>query len=141
MGQIRDIKRKYKEPRMNKYVRRLISVCRYKKENDCDKGLEPEIGFLAKNVFEHLNYNNWTSRARAAYLLRNIKGAQSLIFIDMEEVYGKLISLMKKENETRLLVSKIALDTYDLLMDDFKANSVFDFDRAIDHRNKKSKNG
>lgn len=110
----------------------LPFICQYS-QPPCAKGFEPGEGFNAKNVYEHLSYQLWPERARAASLLRNLKTSPNKDDVNMYDLYEKLVSLMKTENEKSLFVNKLAFETYkDLTGFHPKLDGVFNFDAAIE---------
>ncbi len=123
-------------------IEQPVAICKFITEpnvSPCAWGMEPPIGYDAGNVLHHITEKIWTERARAACLLRNIKTSQHKDKINKEELFDKLTSLMKQENENSLFVSKIALYTYSQLTG-FSSSGVFDFEGAInDWRNPERK--
>ncbi len=98
--------------------------------------LEPTQGFQAKNVVDHLRYPECSSRAKAAFLLRNIESATDKDSVDKKEILERLIFIIKSDSS--LLVSKLALDRYSQFTD-FSPTDIFDFQGAINHWNKDHK--
>lgn len=127
--EIKKIKKIYKDSNgvMNYIVRHSAAIG----SND-GKGFQPPTGYDAKIVFKHLSDSLWIERARAARLLKDIESAQYEDEIDRVNLYDSLINLMKKENESSLCVSKMALNAYASLMS-YKIKDVFDFEGAFKH--------
>lgn len=131
--EIKTIQSTYSPDILTLWIERPIAICKFITEPNvrpCDWGFESPTGYDAKNVFNHLTRPLWTERARAACLLRNIKTAQKKDQINKEELYDKLVALMKKENENSLFVNTMALYTYAELTR-FSPSEIFDFEGAI----------
>lgn len=132
--QIKRVKDLYKNDLLNPIVQDFRAICK-KPYSKCPypEQREPFEGFDADNVFRCLRDEKlWTERARAAFMLRNIEKASTNEHVTPEGLYKKLIDHMREKNEPSLLVSKMAFDTYRLLVGDEEKNvDVFDFERAI----------
>lgn len=136
------IKKNYESDDRINFVRKLWAVCKHVDAGSgkpCSEGLEPEYGFSAKNVIDQMYYPEWPSRARAAYLLRNVTPEQlEKDNKNEDDVLKALIHAMKLENEDSLIVSKTALDTYGKLTG-FRPDGVFDFKGAIKYEKQREK--
>lgn len=132
LRQVRRVEDLYTSSVMNLYIENFPSVCKFITSPNirvCGEGYEPVKGFSIENVYAHLKYPEWQSRARAAYLLRNVETK------DDGGILSSLVDLMK-EDEPSLLVSRIAFETYKVLTG-FSSPGVFDFNKVAEHSVKK----
>lgn len=139
INQLRRVERDYKSSTLTYGIETQPAVCK-KSMTECDPILrhhfEPLEGFDTVNVYQHLGYPEWTSRARAALLLRNIDTSDNKNDVSRDEIHQKLIDLMQEQNETSLCVSKIAFETYKSLTG-FTSKEVFGFKKATEDWNKR----
>ncbi len=138
---LKEIENIYGNPAITFSIERFGYICKFA-DPPCSKGYEPITGFDSIAVFDHLTENKlWQERARAACLLRNIKTSPNKKEMDKHKLklFNTLINHMKKESESHLVVSKMALDTYSELTR-FIPSGTFDFEGAIkDWENPKRK--
>lgn len=128
-NQINRIKNDYKTSILGPRAKATRSVCREGTMNGDRCVIEPEKGFSAKNVIDHLDqskYPRCTSRLRAAALLQNIDTSKGKK--DMKKAIRLLVFIL--ENDPSLLVSKLALDRYSQFTG-YSPLDVFDFDDAL----------
>lgn len=128
-NQIERIKSDYQTSILGPRARATSSVCKLGTMQGDRCEIEPEKGFLAHNVIDHLDrskYSRCTSRLRAAALLENIDTAKGEK--DMKKAIGLLVSIL--EDDPSLLVSKLALDRYSQFTG-YSPLDVFDFNGAL----------
>lgn len=138
-NQLKRIKNDYKTSILGPRARATRSVCTIGSMKGDSCKIEPEKGFLASNVIDHLDqkkYQRCTSRLRAAALLQNIDTAKGER--DMKKAIELIVFIL--EYDPSLLVSKIALDRYSQFTG-YSTSDIFDFEGAIDNWNINRKSG
>ncbi|MFH1504442.1 MAG: hypothetical protein ABIH08_03520 [Candidatus Omnitrophota bacterium] len=138
-SQIRSLENSYESWIVNAFVEQLKFICKYLTVSGpaCSKGFIEKNDFRIHNLLDHLDPNKlWQERVKAAHFLRYCKTANDFNnyqkTAQKEKVYQELVNHMKMENESSLLVSKMAFETYKSLSG-FKTTDVFGFDAAIEH--------
>jgi spore germination protein GerM len=133
-SQLRRVYDMYKTEVRDYYISKQFAIC---KLGSACREIEPEQGYSAKNVINHLARYMWIERAKAAYLLRNITPRQlSDDKLKWEDIFKPLINLIS-DTEWSLAVRKTALDTYAILtgFEPLKED-IFDFAGALEHWDK-----
>ncbi len=132
-GKLKEIKERYQVS--ERFVSQQRAVCKLNVPH-CTETEQPG-DFTLKNVLDHMKYPEPISRARAAYLLgtdkkyleESIKKDNEIQFSD---ILKELIKHIDENQETSLLVSKTALDSF-VNLTGYRRNDVFDFAGALEY--------
>lgn len=134
-AQIRRIRDLYNIERRRDVTEKEFSIC--VQGTDCEQREPPDNPSPANAIWHLRNISNWSGRAHAAFILRNVKTERlKETGKEWKDVFEALAYRMKEENEYSLMVSMTALETYRTLCPDYKPSNpsdIFNFNGAINH--------
>jgi hypothetical protein len=133
--QIDRLKDLYRTERRKRASKEDLFICI--PNTECVKKEDPDNP-TPKNTIHHLLHaSEWTARAHAAFILRNVKPERlKEDGKEWRDVFTALINRMHEKNEYSLLVSVNALETYSNICPTYKpsdTSDILDFKGAITH--------